>query len=98
MIKLEDSQIWESARCIIQIQLAGKDCFGFKGIIFEKDEDKSLKFNNVLFNEKNRLEDFIKDLNMKLTKKRIITKERENVKRQPGLGKYNKNSQVRKEQ
>lgn len=87
MIKLEDSQIWESDRCIIQIQSAGEYCFGFKGIIFEKDNNGSLKFNGILFNEKDRLGDFIKDLNMKLTKKRIITKERENVRKQPGLGK-----------
>jgi len=87
MIKLEDSQIWESDRCILQIQLAGKCCFDFKGIIFEKNKNGSLKFNNILFNEKDRLGDFIKGLNMKLTKKRIITKERKNVKKQPSLGK-----------
>jgi len=81
MVKLEDSQIWESKKCIIQIQFAGKACFGFKGVIFEKTADDDLRFNNILFNDKNRLEDFIKNLNMKLVRKRIITRERKNVKK-----------------
>lgn len=74
MHKLEDSQIWESEKCIIQIQSLGKGIFDFKGIIFEKNKDEILRFNNVLYNEKNRLIEFIKSLNMKLVEKKIITK------------------------
>ena len=76
--ELEDSQIWERERCVVQIQLMGKSSFDFRGVIFEKSKDGTLKFNNVLYNEKNRLIDFIKNLNMKVVKKKIIVKERDN--------------------
>lgn len=78
MQQLEDSQIWESKRCVIQIQKMGKSTFDFRGIIFEKNNDGNLRFNNVIYNEKNRLVDFIKSLNMKIIKKNIITEERDN--------------------
>jgi len=79
MQQLKDSQIWESERCIVQIQKMGKSTFDFRGIIFEKNSDGILKFNNVIYNEKNRLIDFINSLNMRAVKKKIITKERDNI-------------------
>ena len=77
MVELRDSQIWESERCIIQIQAMGKSTFDFRGIIFEKKRDGTLNFVNILFNEKNRLIDFIKSLKMQEVKKRIITRKRD---------------------
>lgn len=78
MLKLEDSQIWESARGIIQIQKMGRNCFDFRGIIFEKRKDGTLNFANILYNEKNRLVDFIEGLEMKKVTKKIIAKQKEN--------------------
>jgi len=76
MEKLKDSQIWESDKCIIQIQERGKAAFDFMAVIFEKKSDGSLKFNNILFNEKNRILNFIEHLNMQEVGKKIITRKR----------------------
>lgn len=80
MIKLEDSQIWESDRCVIQVQVRGKAVFDFMAVIFQKNDDGILTFNNVMYNENNRIEKFIKHLNMNLVNKKIVTREK-NVKR-----------------
>ena len=79
MYPLKDSQIWESDRCIVQIQSLGENIFDFRGIIFEKKKDGTLKFNNVIYNEKNRLVDFMISLNMKPAKKKIVTKDKNNA-------------------
>ena len=74
MIKLKDSQIWESDRCVVQIQKKGKIAFDFMAVVFEKQDNGVLKFNNVLYNENDRIEKFITHLKMKEIKKRIVTK------------------------
>ena len=75
MINLEDSQVWECETGVIQVQSMGKAFGDFRGVIFSKKKCGSLHFVNILFNEKNRLVDFIASLNMQCVGKRIITKE-----------------------
>ena len=82
MITLEDAQIWECETCVIQVQSMGKSYIDFRGIIFSKSNDGSLRFVSMIYNEKNRLVNFILGLKMTISKKHIMTKERDiNVKR-----------------
>ena len=76
MVQLKESQIWESDKCVIQIQKMGENCFSFRGIIFTKLNDLTLNFNNVIYNEKNRLVKFIENLNMKEVNKKLIVREK----------------------
>ncbi len=76
MLQLEDSQVWESDHCVVQIQSMGKKAFDFRGVIFSKNKSGMLKFTSVIYNEKNRLEKFILSLDMNPVEKKIITKER----------------------
>lgn len=80
MVRLKDSQIWESERCVIQIQTRGKAVFDFMAVIFQKSNDGILTFNNVMYNEDNRIEKFIEHLKMKEVKKKIVTRKK-NVKK-----------------
>ncbi len=75
MINLEDSQVWECKTGVVQVQAMGKEFVDFRGIIFSKNKNGSLNFASILYNEKDRLVDFIESLNMKTLGKRIITKE-----------------------
>ena len=44
-------------------------------IIFSKRKDGSLHFVNMVFNDKNRLINFIEGLNMEISEKHLVTKE-----------------------
>ena len=77
MIKLEDSQIWECETGVVQVQAMGKSFGDFRGIIFSKKKDGSIHYVSMMYNEKNRLIEFIKSLNMINADKRIITKEKD---------------------
>jgi len=77
MIKLEDSQVWECETGVIQVQAMGKAFGDFRGVIFSRRKNGSLHFINIIYNEKNRLVDFIESLNMKSLEKRIIIKEKD---------------------
>jgi len=79
MIKLEDSQIWESDTGVVQVQAMGKSFGDFRGIIFSKKGDGSIHYVSMIFNEKNRLVDFIESLNMTNTGRSIITREKVNA-------------------
>lgn len=76
MIKLKESQIWESEHGVIQIQKMGKNSFNFRGIVFEK-KNNILNFVTIVYNEKDRLVNFIESLNMKEVNKKLIVKQRE---------------------
>jgi len=75
MIILKDCQIWECKTGVIQIQSMGKSFGDFRGIIFSKRKDGSLHFVNMVFNDKNRLINFIEGLNMEISEKHLVTKE-----------------------
>ena len=79
MIKLQDSQIWECETGVVQVQKMGKAFGDFRGIVFKKDADGAIHYVSMLYNEKDRLAEFIKSLNMKNTGKRIVTKEKADV-------------------
>jgi hypothetical protein len=69
---LRDGQIWESTLYVLKIEKIGND---FRGVIFRKDTDNTLKFIEVLYNESrlDRLTLIIKKMDLSLTNKKLTT-------------------------
>jgi ABC-type Fe3+-hydroxamate transport system substrate-binding protein len=71
---LDDDQIWENKDSIIKIEKMGES---FRGFIFRKGKDNSLRFISAIFDLPKQVEQLISELDMKLTNK-ILTLEKRN--------------------
>jgi ABC-type Fe3+-hydroxamate transport system substrate-binding protein len=70
---LKDNQIWENDESIVKIEQLGES---FRGFIFRKQKDNSLRFISAIFDRPAQTEKLIKELNMKLTNKFLTLENR----------------------
>jgi hypothetical protein len=87
---LQDGQVWESPLYVLKIELMGSF---FRGVVFRKEKDNTLKFIEVVFNEtkQDRLTKMLERMSFTLTGKKLTTtKGIKNVKRRSGLAKRDK--------
>ena len=70
---LKDEQIWENKDSILKIEQMGES---FRGFIFKKQDDGSLRFISAIFDRSVQIERLITGLNMKLVDKFLTLEKR----------------------